>query len=452
MCLSITVRAFLAIAIGGLPASAAFRFFHPATRDSIPKLLSETGMYKDILAKSVSEDVHSYEVNTALWTDGAFKSRYVVVPPGTSIAYNDTADAYGFPDSAMLIQNLALDTIAGDSRSRILYETRFLALKRFGNDENWYLFTYRWRTDQSDADLVSERGLNTTVQVWPKGLAERPVQKKWRFPNTAQCALCHRNGFRPGRIVLGFFTAQLNRPLAAEPSVNQIDRFLDIGLLNAGSIRPVLAKSPRWARYDDETASLELRSRSYIAANCSNCHGQKGMYSGATPNVTIDFDYHDIRVRTDLVAKKLFSGFPVDSAGLLVPGRPDRSMIIYRQLVRNRKEGDFSPMKFSMPPLATFEPDTDAVEVLSRWIESLGALPVHDRGASVRPSIRIQDGRIHLPASLAESADMPILVDIVGGRLALAPLGNRVFRIEGHVRHGLHLLIHKGRVIQRILL
>lgn len=452
MSLFITVRACLAFAVGILPASASFRFFYPANRDSIPKLLSETGMYKDILAKSISEDVHSYDVNAALWTDGAIKSRYVVVPPGTSIAYNDTADAYGYPDRAMLIQNLALDTVAGSPESRILYETRFLALRKFENDENWYLFTYRWRPDQKDADLVSESGLNTTVQVWPAGLSGQPVQKKWRFPNAAQCALCHRNGFRPGRIVLGFFTAQLNRPLAAEPSVNQIDRFFDNGLLGPVSARPDPAKSPRWASYDDEAATLERRSRSYIAANCSNCHGQRGMYSGATPNVTIDFDYHDLRIRTDLIGKKLFSGFPVDSAGLLVPGRPDRSMIIYRQLVRNRKDGDFSPMKFSMPPLASYEPDTGAVEVLSRWVESLGPLPVHGSRDAGQRSIRIRDGRIHLPVSLAGSPELPTLVDIRGGNLSLRPLGNGVYRIDGVIRPGVHLLIHKGRVVQRLLL
>lgn len=409
-------------------------------------------MYRDILSKSIAEGVHYFDVNTPLWTDGAAKSRYIAVPPGTSLAYDDTADAYGYPDGAMVIKNFAVDTVAGDPSSRILVETRFTALKKIGTTERWYLFTYRWRADQTDADLVPESGANATVPIRAGGPAGAPVPKKWRFPSVAQCAACHRNGSKSGRVVLAFFTAQINRPLAANPAVNQINHFFDIGLLASAAGRPDLSRSPRWARYDDESASLELRSRSYLAANCSGCHGQRGVASSATPGVNVDFDYHDLRVRTDLVSKRLFGSFPLDSAGLVVPGRPDRSVVLFRQSQRNQAPGDFSPNSYSMPPLGSYEPDTNALKVMTRWVAGLGPSAVHDSRPGPSGAIRVRDGRLYVPASLVATGGAPFLLDLRGRRVGLAKSGAGVYRIGRGAQAGLHLLVVDGRVLHRILL
>jgi hypothetical protein len=440
-----------ALLAGAQPSRAAYNFFNPAVRDSIPKLISGTGMYADISAKAVSPDLHHFDVNSPLWTDGAAKDRYIAVPPGASIVYGDTADNYGYPDRAMVIKNFAVDTIPGDPSSRILVETRFTALRKIGNQEKWYLFTYRWRPDQSDADLVPETGVSALVQTWPQGPAGQPFQKKWRFPSVPQCAACHRNGAKPGRVVLAFFTAQINRPLAADPSKNQIDHFFDVGLFTPASARPNTALSPRWARHDDGSASLELRSRSYIAANCSGCHGSRGIASGATPNVTMDFDFHDMRVRTDMAVKPLFGAFPVDSAGLLVPGRPDRSIVLYRQQVRNEIPGDFGASRFAMPPLGSYEPDTSAIKVMSAWIGSMGASPVREAGHHPAPGIRVRDGRIHLPAGLQGRGDGPALTDLRGRKIPLRHLGGGVYRIGEPLRPGIHLLMVEGEVVRRIV-
>lgn len=443
----------LALALSTLvpsPSRAAYKFFNPASRDSIPAVISGTGMYKDIKAKILSEDVLYFEVNAPLWTDGAAKSRYIVVPPGTSILYNDTADTYGYPDGAMVMKNFALDTVAGDPRTRILVETRFTALRKSGGQDKWYLFTYRWRRDQSDADLVSANGEAMTVRVFNQGLAGPATNKKWLYPSVPQCAACHRNSAKPGRVVLAFFTAQLNRPLAQDPSVNQLTRFFDVGLLRG--VRPDLSRSPRWARYDESSASLELRSRSYLAANCSGCHGEAGIRSGATPNVTLDFDYHDLRVRTDLFTKKLFGGFPVDSPGVVVPGRPDRSVVIFRQATRNQKEGDFALNRFSMPPLGSYEPDTAALKVMTAWIQGMRGVPVHREGAKSGDVYSVRGGRIQLPARLVESAATPVLVDFRGRQVSLVPEGEGVWRIGRDARPGLHILLVEGRSAHRFLL
>ncbi|HKP95918.1 MAG TPA: hypothetical protein VJ385_09190, partial [Fibrobacteria bacterium] len=363
-----------------------FKFFNPAVADSIPKLISGTGMYKNMAAKEINADVVSFEVNAPLWTDGAVKQRYIAVPPGKAVVYDDTADTYAYPDRAMVMKNFSVDTIPGNPASRILFETRFSGVRIVAGKEKWYLWSYHWRLDQTDADLVVDSGENATVRVYRSGTANPPFLKKWRFPGKLQCAACHRVQGTGGRTVLAFFTAQLNKPLAAAPAVNQLDRLFDLGVLKSkDGTRPDFSKSPRWAHWDDASASLELRARAYIAANCSGCHGTRGIRTNAAFGITLDYDYHDMKPHMDFASKKLVGSFPLDGAGLIVPGRPDRSVLLYRQKMRNQKDLDFSSERMAMPPLGSYEPDTNAVDMISRWIASMNAAGIHGAQAGAGP-------------------------------------------------------------------
>ncbi len=447
-------------AVLAVPASvqAGFNFFNPAIRDSIPKLISGTGMYANLAAKQISPDVTPFEVNAPLWTDGAIKQRYVAVPAGQAVVYDDTADTYGYPDHAMVIKNFSVDTIPGNPASRILFETRFSGVRIVGGKEKWYLWSYHWRLDQTDADLVVDSGENATVRVFRNGLDKTPFMKKWRFPGTLQCAACHRVQAAGGRTVLAFFTAQLNKPLDATPAVNQLTRLFDIGILKTkdGS-RPDFTKAPKWAHWDDANASLELRARSYIAANCSGCHGARGIATNATLDVTLNYDYHDMKPHMDFVTKKLLGTFPLDSAGLIVPGRPDRSVLLYRQKMRNQKDLDFTAERMAMPPLGSFEPDTNAINVISAWITSLGNTGIH--GATGRmasaPFYRVH-GRILESAGSGTNGAVNgteqalVLMDLKGARIPLTRIRPGVYRIEAPDIHGIHFLVVDGSIAQRI--
>lgn len=435
-----------------LSAQAGYNFFNPAVADSIPKLISGTGMYKNMATKEFNTDVIPFEVNTPLWTDGAFKQRYVAVPAGAGIIYDDTADTYAYPDRAMVIKNFSVDTIPGDPSSRILFETRFSGVRIVAGKEKWYLWTYHWRQDQTDADLVVDAGKDATVRVYRNGTANPPFMKKWRFPGKLQCAACHRVQGTGGRTVLAFFTAQLNRPLSANPAMNQLTHLFDIGILKTkdGS-RPDLAKSPKWAAWDDATASLEVRARSYLAANCSGCHGSRGIATTATGVVNIDYDYHDMKVRTDLVAKKLSGFFPLDSAGLIVPGRPDRSVVIYRQKMRNQKDLDFSAEYMAMPPLGSFEPDTNAIAMMSNWVVSLNSAAIHDSrpGKPGVPGFRVRGNFLEATGGSLPNGDVE-LVDIKGVRIPLTRIRPGLYRIEGAAPTGIHFVKSGGRLLQRV--
>ncbi len=444
---------FTAYAASG--KAVGYRFFDPSISDSIPKLISGTGFYSDLPKKEISADVVPFNVNAPLWTDGAVKQRYIAVPQGAHVIYNDTADTYAYPERAMVIKNFSVDTIPGNPASRILVETRFSGMKKVGGKEKWFLWAYRWRLDQTDADLVTDTGANATVRVYDKGVGQAPRLKKWRYPDKTQCAACHRVAGTGGRTVLAFFTAQINRPMDGNPAVNQIQHFFDLGVLALapGSTAPDLAKSPRWARWDDTTASLELRSRSYIAANCSGCHGSRGIGTQATLDVTLDYDFHDMQAHMDLTKQKLKGTFPIDSAGLLIPGRPDRSVLLYRQKMRNQKDLDFTSERMAMPPLGSFEPDTNAIKVITAWIAGMPG-----SGIAVRPALHPAMGRvlagngiISLPRGLDRGEGELILVDMHGKatKLSRSQYGNWRYGTESQ---GIRFVLWNGVVLGRVLL
>jgi hypothetical protein len=436
-----------------ISAQAGFKFFNPAIADSIPKLISGTGMFQDVAAKEIGTDVIPFEVNTPLWTDGAVKQRFVAVPAGKSITYDDTADTYVYPDRAMVMKNFSVDTIPGNPASRILFETRFSGVRIVSGKEKWYLWTYHWRLDQTDADLVIDSGENATVRVYRNGTANAPFLKKWRFPGKLQCAACHRVQAAGGRNVLAFFTAQLNKPLSADPGKNQLTHLFDLGILKTkdGS-RPDLSKSPKWAAWNDASATLETRARSYIAANCSGCHGSRGIATNATLDVTIDYDFHDMKPRTDLVAKKLVGTFPLDSAGLVVPGRPDRSVLLYRQKMRNQKNLDFGAERMAMPPLGSFEPDTNAVNMMTQWIAAMNSSALHDSEIPAQQGYRLQGRLLNLPEASSAGAERDVaLVGLTGGRVPLSRLRAGFYRIEGPLPKGIHFLMVDRRIAQRFV-
>jgi len=93
-------------------------------------------------------------------------------------------------------------------------------------------------------------------------------QQTWRFPSRSECLQCHTLA---ACFVLGFTTAQMNRSETyGEIQTNQIAAlanagFLDLGTNNLTALRAL-------APLTDESVSRTYRVRSYLAANCSQCH------------------------------------------------------------------------------------------------------------------------------------------------------------------------------------
>lgn len=196
--------------------------------------------------------------------------------------------------------------------------------------------TYRWNDSQTDAILVPASGLDENIAVeTPQGVR---VQV-WRYPSRRECFSCH-NSRSSG--VPGFTPSQLNREIDYGcGGVPQLQALSDAGFFD-----PPLENArllPALARLDDASQSLEYRVRSYLEANCANCHQPGGVASVPW----------DARITSPLRNTQILYGKPSNHLGdpdglVIAPGSLERS-ILFRRISQSEIG--------RMPPLASNESD-----------------------------------------------------------------------------------------------
>src|SRR5690606_20426666 len=106
------------------------------------------------------------------------------------------------------------------------------------------------------------------------------------------------------------------------------------------------------------TANINLRARSYLHSNCSNCHRA----NGPTPvNIDLHFATAFAATRTCNIPP-VAGDLGISNAQLIAPGEPARSVLLERMKVRNL---------YQMPPLGSHLVDEDGVALIAQWISSL---------------------------------------------------------------------------------
>jgi hypothetical protein len=119
---------------------------------------------------------------------------------------------------------------------------------------------------------------------------------------------------------------------------------------------------PRLADPYDESADLTERAKSYLHANCAQCHVEAG-----GGNAQMELSYHTPLEKMRIVGvRPLHHTFGLSDALLIAPGDPERSALLHRMTIRGRGQ---------MPQLATCRVDEQAVAMMRKWIEQLEPLP-----------------------------------------------------------------------------
>ncbi len=100
--------------------------------------------------------------------------------------------------------------------------------------------------------------------------------QKWSYPSRGQCVVCH-NTF--ANFVLGVKTHQMNGDFTY-PSTgrtdNQIRTFAHLGLLNPAPNESDIPNFPQVGFDHQYQRPVQLRMRSWIDSNCSQCHRPGG--------------------------------------------------------------------------------------------------------------------------------------------------------------------------------
>ncbi|MGC4013331.1 MAG: PQQ-dependent sugar dehydrogenase [Luteolibacter sp.] len=307
----------------------------PQQQTPPPATLSATGAFQDIATLKPAPGVQSYEVNHPAWNGGLVPSYWFALPGTEKIGYN-AMDSWSFPTGTVFIQQLSEPDRADKPGRRV--ETRFL----MRTPTAAYGITYKWREDQSDADLVPDGGL-------PAGPADygRPT------PGRAECLMCHT---AIAGYTLGMNTWQLNGPPATGTSSapTRIQALIDGGQLDPKGYDPT--KAPSFPSLYDKSRSLEDRCRAYLAVNCSHCHQQDGVASSPwTTKASFPTS------RTRLLGGGLNTDFGDKTNKVIAPGDPAHSMIL------KRLKADGVPR---MPMGTTGRFDDAGIELLTEWIRS----------------------------------------------------------------------------------
>lgn len=309
-----------------------------------PALLSGTGVFANLSTLTPHAGIVPYTPNVDFWSDYAIKSRWFSLRNLTDTIGFSADGNWTFPTGIVWIKHFDLETTRGIPATRRKLETRILV--KTASDV--YGLSYKWRADQSDAELVAEEGLTELIP------ASSPAQS-WRYPGRSECRTCHTPA---GGFALSFNTRQVNRDHQyGALAQNQIAALSSAGYFSAAV--PGVNTLPAFPNLSDSTASLEARVRAYLAVNCSQCHQPGGNANAGW----------DARPTTPTDAAGLINGLLVNPFGdsanrFAVPGDLAHSMVL------KRIQGAGVPR---MPPLGTFERDLAAEQLLTDWITQ--ALP-----------------------------------------------------------------------------
>jgi uncharacterized repeat protein (TIGR03806 family) len=310
----------------------------------MPATLSGTGLFTDLAAMTPTQSLIDYEVNSPFWSDGARKQRWVVVPDGQTVSF--AADgAWTFPIGTITVKHFELPLVGGGT-TRV--ETRVMVNRTDG----WIGYTYRWRVDQSDADLLINGASANYDSVNPAtGTA---VRVNWTFPSQTQCLQCHTQA--TGR-VLGLNTAQLNRSHTYQSTGladNQLRTLNHIGVFAAdigSQSQYVSLPSP-----SDTSAALESRAKAYLETNCSVCHRP----GGPTP---INMDLRYATPLVDMNIAGVTATAPTQPGALRVVKGEHANSDVWRRAS--------STGSTRMPPLGVSVVDEEGLKLLADWIDAM---------------------------------------------------------------------------------
>lgn len=304
-----------------------------ATDAGHPVQLGCTGLYSSWPTRTIAPDVRPYTPGLALWSDGAAKSRYIRLPPGTQVDTGNM-DEWTFPVGTKVWKEFRVGGVR--------VETRFL-WKRGPGD--WFRTTYAWSADGSSATELTTgmQSVNGTT---------------YEIPPQSACTACHQ-----GRIdfVLGFEAVSLAAPGATGLTLQEL---VHEGLLTTPPRAPLVVPGN----------ATESAAIGWLHANCGTaCHNRSPASLAGSTGLFMRLDVATLRSvqstdvwNTAVGQPSSFQPTPDSNLLLIAPGAPSNSAIYFRDSYRDTQGEDFQ-----MPPLDTHVVPTAGVALVQSWILSM---------------------------------------------------------------------------------
>jgi hypothetical protein len=314
--------------------------------NDLPTDLRCTGLYGRWSKKTIAAGVREFAPGVTLWSDGAVKTRWVYLPPGSKIDSADM-DEWVFPVGTKFWKEFVL---AG---KRV--ETRHFWKIAPGA---WIKTSYRWSADESVA-IRTDDGFNA-----PDG--GDPDASSYEIPSLAKCDQCHAG--RTDKI-LGFEAVGLGLPGATGLTL--------AALATEGKLTVVPPATTLAIPEDTASIGKAAPAFGWLHANCGTaCHNRNPSATCNFRGMFLRLGYNELHPADGGVAsmKSLdayVTTYDVDAIGLpgdkrIAHGNPALSAISYFA-------GRRSPTvpNQQMPPIDSHLVDTVHVGQVNDFITTL---------------------------------------------------------------------------------
>ena len=324
---------------------------------AFPERLSQTGLFQDTTSLVPQVWLVPYTVNVPLWSDGATKQRWIVLP-GDGSSESSGGDRilcktsypyqWTFPAGTIFVKHFERGSKRSGQSDRL--ETRVLVF----HGESISGVSYRWNKSQTDAFRVDERTKMT-------GEGRDRDKSTWTCPGPFDCKMCHNAN---AGFVLGVNERQLNcdfKDVETGRIRNVIAAWNKLGMLSVhdSGMKRLQNRErlygPGLSGWHDESVAMETRVRSYLDVNCSPCHQPDGIAP----------QHFDLVFEIPIEYQGLFSTYR-NSDGKqksppIQPGEPHKSPL-WKRIAS-------SDPALRMPSIGSHKIDEEASELIKRWIE-----------------------------------------------------------------------------------
>jgi uncharacterized repeat protein (TIGR03806 family) len=343
----LTIDAFQRYGVTNSPPPKPFLAMPDSAAGKMPPLLSQTGAFEDVRTLKIKPGLIPYDLNVPFWSDGATKHRWISAPSGITVP-SGLGEDWSFPQGTVFVKHFELATNETKPDVKRRLETRLLVRDATGGV---YGVTYKWRVDNTDAELLAT---NLTENIIIKTASGVRTQSYY-YPSRQDCLVCH-TPLASG--VLGVKARQLNRDFTypSRTNANQLRAWNELRIFATKFTEDFISNCGQLAMPSDTTHSVEDRARSYLDANCAHCHRPGGTVA------SFDARYTTALREQNLIGAPVLIDEGIDRARAIAPNDIWRSIVYLRM---SRLDGT------KMPPLAHSELDRQGLALVREWIESL---------------------------------------------------------------------------------
>lgn len=315
------------------------------------KRLSTYGFFRgDVQNLEPAENVVFYQPASSLFTDYAWKSRFIYFPEGKR-ATLDKDQNLDFPEGTVIIKNFYYPTdFRNPEQGQRIIETRLM----INGTKGWEAWPYIWNEAQTEAVLKVVGG-NTEISFMDYAGEEQLID--YIIPNKNQCKSCHNKS--EVMVPIGVQVKHLNHELDyGKETQNQLaywTRQNHLTGFNDATAHPTMIN------YETESLPLDQRAMAYLDINCSHCHSAEGPAS--TSGLFLSFDQKDPMKlginKTPVAAGNGAGSFMFD----IHPGNGDESIMTHRM--------NSTEMGVAMPEIGRTSVHKEGVALIKEWINSM---------------------------------------------------------------------------------